>query len=177
MKLKLMFAVALAGTAAVYAQNPFSTEVKGNYEQVKGLVTKAAADMPDDGYAYVPGPGSRTYGAAVTHIAEVQVALCNMAAGAEGPKIDTAKTFKADAIAALKAAFDFCDPIYAGLTDADGAKTVKMFGRDRTKLGVLDFGVIHDNEMYGTLAVYLRAKNTVPPSTAGRGMMGKKKKE
>jgi hypothetical protein len=49
-----------------------------------------------------------------------------------------------------------------------------MFGRARTMFGVLDFGVIHDNEMYGTLAVYLRAKNKVPPSSAGRGA-GKKK--
>ena len=51
---------------------------------------------------------------------------------------------------------------------------VKMFGRDKTVFGVLDFGVIHSNEMYGTLAVYLRAKNKIPPSSAGRGM-GKKK--
>ena len=35
--------------------------------------------------------------------------------------------------------------------------------------------MIHDNEMYGTLAVYLRAKSKVPPSSAGRGGMGKKK--
>jgi len=37
----------------------------------------------------------------------------------------------------------------------------------------LNFGVIHDNEMYGTLAVYLRAKSQVPPSSIRP--MGKKK--
>jgi len=81
----------------------------------------------------------------------------------------------ADAVAALKAVFDFCDPIYAAMTDADAAKMVKVFGRDRTKFGALNFGVIHTNEMYGTLAVYLRAKDMVPPSSAGRGNMGRKK--
>ena len=45
MKSKLILAVALVGASAAYAQNPFSTEVKGNYDQIKGLVTKAAADM------------------------------------------------------------------------------------------------------------------------------------
>jgi hypothetical protein len=30
--------------------------------------------------------------------------------------------------------------------------------------------VAHSNEMYGTAAVYLRAKNIVPPSTEGNQM-------
>ena len=131
--------------------------------------------MPESDYAFVPGAGSRTYGGAVVHIAVVQAGLCGMAKGEAGPKIDEMKMAKAEAIAALKTAFDYCDPIYAAATDAGSLKMVKMFGRDRTVFGVLDFGVIHSNEMYGTLAVYLRAKTRVPPSSAGRGMMGKKK--
>jgi hypothetical protein len=172
---KFMLAAALVGAGAMYAQtNPFSTEVKQNYNQIKGTVMRAAEAMPDADYSFVPAMGSRSFGAAVTHIAEVQAGLCGMAEGQQ-KQIDTSKTDKAGAIAALKAAFDFCDPIYAALTDANGAETRKMFGRDRTRLGILDFGVIHSNEMYGTLAVYLRLKNIVPPSSAGRGGMGKKK--
>ncbi len=174
MKSKMMMLAMLAGATALYAQNPLTTELKQNYAQIKATVTKAADDMPDADYGFVPGPGSRTYGAAVAHIAEVQAGLCGMSKGEPGPKIDTSKTSKADAQAALKTAFDYCDPIYAAITDADSLKMVKMFGRDKTVFGVLDFGVIHSNEMYGTLAVYLRAKNKVPPSSAGRGM-GKKK--
>ena len=175
MKSKMMMLAVLASSAALYGQNVFSTEVKGNYTQIKGNVTKAAEEMPEADYAFVPGPGSRTYGAAVLHIATVQAGLCAMAQGEMPKPIDETKASKADAIAALKMVFDYCDPIYEALTDANGATTVKMFGRDRSRLGVLDFGVIHSNEMYGTLAVYLRAKGTVPPSSAGRGGMGKKK--
>jgi len=175
MKSKMTMLAVLAGATGLYAQNPLTTELKQNYAQVKALVTKAADDMPDADYGFVPGPGSRTYGVAVAHIAAVQAGLCGMASGKEGPKIDENKGSKAEATAALKTAFDFCDPIYAAATDADATKMVKMFGRDRTMFGVLDFGVIHNNEMYGTLAVYLRAKAKVPPSSAGRGNMGKKK--
>ena len=176
MKSMFVCALALASAMGVNAQNPFTTELKGNYNMVKGLVTKAADDMPEGDYGFVPGKNSRTYGAAVVHIAEVQAALCGMSGGAMPPKFDEAKSSKADAQAALKAAFAFCDPMYAAITDADGASMVKGFGgRDISKFGALNFGVIHDNEMYGTLAVYLRAKDKVPPSSAGRGGMGKKK--
>jgi len=166
--------VVFVGATALYGQNPLTTELKQGYGQIKGNVMKAADDMPEGDYGFMPGPGSRTYGAAVLHIATTQAAFCGMAKGEAAPKIDDTKTSKADAVAALKTAFDYCDPVYAGLTDADATKMVKFFGgRERSMFGVLDFGVIHDNEMYGTLAVYLRAKDKVPPSTA-RGMMGKK---
>ncbi len=176
MKFSILLLAALASSAVLSAQNnPFSTEVKGNYNQIKNNVMKAAEEMPEADYAFVPGAGSRTYGQAVVHIAEVQMGICAMAQGEQPKQIDQTKTSKADAIATLKSAFDYCDPIYEALNDQNATQTQKMFGRDRTRLGILDFGVIHDNEMYGTLAVYLRAKGTVPPSTAGRGAMGKKK--
>jgi hypothetical protein len=164
---------ALVCAAALYGQNPLSTELKQNYAEIKANVTKAASDMPEADYGFMPGKGSRTYGAAVLHIADAQAMICGVASGKPAPKIDGTKTGKADSLAALKTAFDFCDPIYAAFTDADATKMVKMFGRDRSMFGALDMGVVHDNEMYGTLAVYLRAKDMVPPSSAGRGM-GKK---
>ena len=175
MKPTLLTLAALAGTSFLYAQNPLSNELRANYAQIKADVTKAAADMPEAEYGFVPGAGSRTYGQAVVHIAQVQSALCAMAQGEQPKAIDATKTTKADAVAALAATFEYCDPIYAALTDQNGMTMTKMFGQDRTRFGVLNFGVIHDNEMYGTLAVYLRAKGTVPPSSAGRGGMGKKK--
>jgi uncharacterized damage-inducible protein DinB len=176
MKSTLLLLATFASASAIYAQNnPLSTELKANYNQIKNNVIKAAEEMPEAEYGFVPGPGSRTYGQAVLHIAEVQMGVCAMAQGEQPKQIDQTKTSKADAIAALKAAFDYCDPIYEALNDQNGLQMAKMFGRDRTRFGILDFGVIHSNEMYGTLAVYLRAKGTVPPSSAGRGGMGKKK--
>jgi len=173
MKSKMTMLVAFAGATALYGQNPLTTELKQSYTQIKGNVMKAADEMPESDYGFIPGPGSRTYGAAVVHIADVQVEVCGAAKGEAGPKIDGSKTSKADAQAALKTAFDYCDPIYESATDANATKMVKMFGRDRTMFGALNVGVIHDNEMYGTLAVYLRAKSQVPPSTM-RGMAKKK---
>lgn len=173
MKSKMMMLAAFTGATALYGQNPLTTELKQSYAQIKGNVMKAADEMPESDYGFIPGPGSRTYGAAVVHIAQAQAGMCGAAKGEAPPMIDGNKTSKADAQAALKTAFDYCDPIYEAVTDADATKMVKMGQRERTLFGALNMGVVHDNEMYGTLAVYLRAKGNVPPSSAGRGM-GKK---
>src|SRR5581483_2191128 len=103
------------------------------------------------------------------------IMLCGMAKGEQKHVSNPKATSKADAEAALKEAFEYCDPVYNGLTEAAATEMVKMFGRDRSKFGVLDFGVIHDNEMYGQMVVYLRMKNLVPPSSEGRGGGGGKK--
>ncbi len=174
MQTTLVILAVCAGASLTYAQNPLSNEVRANYAQIKANATKAAAVMPEADYGFVPGPGSRPYGQTVVHLAEVQMTLCAMAQGEQPKQIDATKTRKADAMAAVAAAFAYCDPIYAALTDQNGLRMAKMFGEDRTRFGILNFGVIHDSETYGSLAVYLRAKNIVPPSTAGSGGGSKK---
>jgi uncharacterized damage-inducible protein DinB len=172
---KLMFLSALTGAVALYAQsNPFSTEVKANYTSIKNNLMKAAEKMSDADYAFKATPDVRAYGQLVGHVADAQMGICGAAKGEQKKGGAGEMTSKADLVAALKTSFDYCDSAYDALNDADGAQTVKMFGRDRTKLGVLDFNVIHDNEMYGTMAVYMRLKGVVPPSTADRPTGGKK---
>jgi hypothetical protein len=85
------------------------------------------------------------------------------------------KTSKAELVAALKASSEFCDSAYSGMTDAEGATVVKTPLGSKSKLGLLNFNVAHDNEMYGTIAVYLRLKGLVPPSTEGAAAAQKAK--
>ena len=113
--------------------------------------------MSDADYSFKAGQGSRSFGEIVTHIAEVQGALCAGAKG-ETKQFDVSKTDKASAVAVLKDTIAYCDSAYDALTDANASEMGKMFGRDQPKFNILNFNVIHDNEMYGTMAVYLRAK-------------------
>jgi hypothetical protein len=170
MKFSLMILTLAAGFSAgsIYAQsNPLSGAVKQNYNGVKNNILKGAEKMPEADYAFKPAPESRTFGEVITHIATVQGALCASAKG-ENKTFDGTKTSKADAVAVLKASIDYCDPVYDALTDANGLEMAKMFGRDTAKFNILNFNVVHDNEMYGTMAVYLRAKGVVPPSSEPR---------
>jgi len=167
---KSILFVALTSVASLYAQNPMSTEVKNDYTMVKTNTLKMADKMPDANYSFKPTPEIRSFGEAIAHVADAQMAMCGAVKGEMKRGDAASKTSKADLTAALKASFDYCDGVYNSMTDADGAQTVKMFGQDRSKLSVLYFNVEHDNEMYGTMAVYLRLKGIVPPSTSDRPM-------
>ena len=75
---------------------------------------------------------------------------------------------KADLVASLRASFDYCDPIYESMTDVAGVPKVKWFIGDMSRLGLLNWNISHDNEMYGTAVAYLRIKGIVPPSSDRR---------
>ena len=93
--------------------------------------------------------------------------FCSAAKG-EPRKINAAsKTSKADLVAALKESFDECDSAFALMTDSTAVQMVKA-GGERSKLGTLLYATLHDNEEYGYLAMYLRLKGLVPPSTDSR---------
>ncbi len=83
-------------------------------------------------------------------------------------KFPPPKTAKADLVAALKASFDYCDPVYASMTDQAGIAQVKWFRWDMSRLGLLNWNIAHDNEMYGIIGAFLRIKGLVPPSSEGR---------
>jgi hypothetical protein len=160
--------LAAFSTAAAYAQNPFSADAKMNYTGIKNTLLKAADKMPEADYSFRTVPAVRTYGEMIGHIADIQMMLCGMVKGEQAKPVSTGKTSKADLTAALKASFDYCDAVYNSMDDKTGAQTIKMFGRDATKLGVLNFNISHDNEMYGNLVAFLRIKGIVPPSSEGR---------
>jgi uncharacterized damage-inducible protein DinB len=165
----LTLAAGLTGGAALYAQdNPFSADTKGAYTGIKNTLLRAADKMPAENYSFRTVPEVRTYGELLTHIADIQFMLCGMVQGEQKQGKAPENKTKAEATAYLKSSFDYCDPVYNSMTDAAGAMKVKMFGRESTKLGVLNFNISHDNEMYGTAVAYLRIKGIVPPSSDRR---------
>jgi uncharacterized damage-inducible protein DinB len=152
--------------ACALAQNPISTETKQLYTQIKNNILKSAEKMPEENYAFKPTPEVRSFGQLIGHVADAQYLFCSAAKGeTKQSNIEKTKTSKADLVAALKDAFSYCDGAYNELTDASAAQMVKFFGRDRTRMGTLNFNVAHDNEHYGNIVTYMRLKGLVPPSS------------
>ena len=153
-------------------QPGLSTEVKRAYTTVKNNLMGAANAMPEAGYGFSPVPEEMTFGKWVAHVADAQTGTCSALNGAPVRGDAATKTSKAELVAALQASFDLCDKAFDSLTDANALEVISA-GRGQSSRGGALAGVnVHDNECYGSMAVYLRIKGVVPPSTANRGGMG-----
>ena len=175
----LVFLALVAGVSAAEAQmapagaaNPLSASLKGMFDNIKRNITESAAKMPEENYAFKPTPEVRSFGEIIGHLADANYMLCSRFKGEKNPNDGNSfekKTTKADLVKALNDAVAYCDPIYAGATDAVALEVVKVGDppnqREVPKASALIGNVAHNNEHYGNLVTYLRLKGLVPPST------------
>lgn len=168
MRWPIIFLLAASGAwAQTGASNPLVSSSKVFYSNAKQDILRSAEKMPESKYSFKPTDVVRTYGQILAHVADGQYEFCGAAAGNHDEKgvEQTAKT-KADIVAALNAAFAYCDAIYAGMTDAKAAEMIPAFGGAKiTRLSLLDFNVAHTMEHYGNLVTYMRIQGIVPPSS------------
>jgi uncharacterized damage-inducible protein DinB len=169
---RMGIACALVGltisAAALGQESPLPGEVQTGYARVKPNIIKAAEKMPPEDYSYKPTPDIRTFARVVNHVTEAQFHICaasNNAAASEAQKVPPETADKATILAALNASFAECDKAYAALTDTNMTEMLQAGPVKRSRLGMLWGNVSHDNEQYATLALYLRLKGLVPPSS------------
>ena len=156
-----------AQPGAATASGP-AAEAQRGYAGLKGNILKAADKMPAADYASKPTPEVRTFARVVNHISEAQLRSCGAANGTTDlAKVPPETADKAAIVAALQASFTGeCDKAFAALTDANLTEmfSVGPMGK-RSRIGLMWGVVSHDNEQYATLALYLRLKGLVPPSS------------
>lgn len=145
-----------------------AAETKQVYTSVKNNLIAAADAMPEANYSFAPVPEEMTFGGWVAHVADAQTGICSTLNGQMRRGDAATKTSKADLVAALKASFDECDKAYNALTDANATELVAYGRGQNSRAGRLAYNTAHDQECYGSMAVYLRIKGIVPPSTAAR---------
>jgi hypothetical protein len=153
---------------AASTANPMAAEVQGIYGRIKGNIIKAADKMPAEDYGYKPTPDIRTFARVVNHVTEAQAHSCgasNHVDPSAMQKVPADTADKAVILEALKTSFVECDKAYAALTDANMTEMLQAGPAKRSRLGLLWGNVSHDNEQYATLALYLRLKGLVPPSS------------
>lgn len=172
-KFPVVLGFALGTTGLVLAQAPTgapgpAAEVQRSYAGLKANILKAADRMPAESYSYKPTPEVRVYARVVNHITEAQLHSCAMANGTAMdslPKVPPETADKATVVAALQGSFAECDKAFASLTDANLTEMFTMGQSKRSRIGLMWGTVSHDNEQYATLALYLRLKGLVPPSS------------
>lgn len=151
-----------------------SSESLRGYQTVQQNLASAAEKMPEEHYGFKPTPDVKPFGQHVAHIALSQYGLCSRLKGEANPKKDEKEETtrsKADTVALLKGSSAYCEPLVTGLTEASLSELVPM-GQDKVAKGLIPMALItHADEVYGSMAVYLRLKGIVPPSTEKMNQM------
>jgi len=154
--------MAMAGAAQAAGPAGPAGEVQRSYAGVKANILKSADEMPAANFSFKPTPDVRTFARVVNHISEAQLRSCGAVNGTkELAKVPAETADKA----AIVASFAECDEAFESLTDTNVGEMFKMGQAQRSRIGLMWGTVSHDQEQYATLALYLRLKGLVPPSS------------
>jgi uncharacterized damage-inducible protein DinB len=183
--LMLAFVIAYVTLPAAFAQasdagypdelSPsLATSAKAMHAMIRRDLAEAAENTPADEYAFRPTPELRNFGQIIGHMIQSNFFFCSQVAGEKSPAAADYEqiTAKAALVKALNDSLTYCDRVYAATTDANFLQPMQIAnvvgtGSTNTVRGtVLMYNIAHNNEHYGNLAVYMRLKGHVPPSTA-----------
>ena len=135
-------------TLPVLCQSPDLKTISGHAQSLEKMVQtnilKSAEKMPEDNYSFKPTPNIRSYAELIGHVTDASYAFCSASLSEKSPATASAeKTMKTKAalVEALTAAFAYCDKAYAALNDENAGQSVKFFGGERAREGVLSFKI------------------------------------
>ncbi len=174
---RVTMCVAAVAAFALHAQNanPLSSEAQQAWNRTINNVIAAAGKMPAENYSFKPTPESMSFRDLVAHTADSAMGACSAYNGERKSAGAAQMQSKDDLVGALKAAQAECEKAYGSLNDT---KAVEMVtggrGGPRSRLGTLWGNTVHIEHEYAQMAVHLRLKGLVPPSSEGRGGMGKR---
>jgi uncharacterized damage-inducible protein DinB len=180
-----LFAIGI-GAATGVAQTPappatldIAGSLKVQHQNIRRNLAASADKMPEADYQFRPQgvPAEvRTFGQFIAHLVVANYNLCASAKPETAPKHsanDKEVQPKADLVKMLNDALAYCDAIYDSQTSASINEMLKRPGPNNTTVerargNVLISNVAHNNEHYGNLVTYMRAKGIVPPSSEPR---------
>jgi hypothetical protein len=153
-----------------------SAEVSRGFKEVQEVLAATAEKMPEADYAFRPTPEVRPFGQLIAHVALSQFEMCARWRGEPNPQKDAKEAdvrSRAATIALLKGSGEYCQPLVAALTDATALELARV-GDVEAARGLMPMGLVaHGMQMYGAMAVYLRLKGIVPPTTERQQKMKK----
>lgn len=170
----------VAGPALAQSSDPgpLSASVKRLWDGIKRNIQESAEKMPAEDYAFKPAgtaPEVRTFGQILAHVAAAHLSYCGRAAGDRSPEqmkadqtrfADLEKSGTKDHIVkAIAETIAYCDGVYGSMTDQKALELLPGGQTPAPRVQPLIQNIAHDNEHYGNLVTYFRAKGMVPPST------------
>jgi uncharacterized damage-inducible protein DinB len=146
----------------IKAPNPLTTTISIFRSNMQDKIMQAAGAMPESKYGYRPAKDVRSFADILNHVADISYILCSNVKGEANPAMAAATGSKTKIVARLKGAFDYCDGVYSGFTDAHLNDPADFWGAKTNQMFVLTQVANHDALHYGNLVTYLRLNRLVP---------------
>lgn len=164
----LVSAVFVAGTLQAAAQSAsLQAEMLQDWTNLKGIMAKIAAEMPEDKFGFKPTPAQRDYREQILHIAQTNARFLGMLGGSTpAPNVDPKMMGKAAVIKAMDDTFDYGIVFLKQQTDQTMLQPVANppgFLGPSTRSRMFTFLIGHTWDIYGQMVVYLRLNGLVPP--------------
>ena len=167
----LLLAAAALFPATARAQHTpdFRAEFKGQFEASAQKLVALAEAMPAETYSWQPMEGVATVAKAYMHIARYNYMYPHLNLGIAPPdgmdyqSLEEAVTEKEEVMRILAASMDHVRGVVDGMSDADLAAPVELYGRGVASWAVLLQLITHMNEHLGQEIAYARMNGVVPP--------------
>ncbi len=142
----------------------------GEWRHVSNQLIALADAFPPGKLDWRPGPGVRSTGEVLMHIANANFYLLSVT-GPLMPADSTGRTAtaKPDVISWLKRSLEAVRGAHAALRPGDLQRKVTISGQDATVDGMYLRIIIHANEHMGQLVAYARVNGITPPWSENAG--------
>jgi len=146
-----------------------SCEIENDWTRNNVMIYGLANAMPAEKFGFKPVAEEQTFGERVLHVAQVNVSLLQgLGAKTPAPTIDPKATSKAEAMAAVQKVGDYGIAVIKEFSDQQLTARVEspwFMGPMASRQRILYFLMMHTQDTYGQLVVYLRLNGIVPPAS------------
>ena len=173
----ILATAAIVAAAAAFPPAParaqdtpdFRAEFTGQFEASAQKLVALARAMPAGSYSWQPMEGVASVARAYMHIARYNYMYPHQNLGIAPPDgmeyrtLEEAVTEKDEVVEILAASMDHVRGAVKGMSDADLAAPVELYGRQVASWAVLLQLITHMNEHLGQEIAYARMNGVVPP--------------
>ena len=159
---------------------PFSSTIERLFSKVETDILTTAEAMPAERFDFTPDslrlPGAafdgvRTFAGQIMHLATdnilIWAAITDQKTAYYIPDVNGPKDIKGkqDVIKYLKYSFEVGRTAIKTITAKNAVEEIEFRWRKLSKLDLAFYGIVHANEHYGQMVVYLRMCGIIPPPT------------
>jgi len=158
------------GMGAAAAGGSLASDIQTDWANQRDLIIKAATAMPAEKFDSKPTAPQQTFAERLMHIVQVNGGILRTLGGkAPAPMINMQARQKADVLMALQQSFDYGAALIKEFNDQQLLERVtppRFMGPSASRIRIAYFSLVHTEDIYGQMVVYLRLAGVTPPASA-----------